>query len=251
MLLGVFSLKRKRGLIILSIIVVLLGLLVGGFFLYVNNYYKADSDAVEALKSNDDVTVINNEEYISFIPKDNYNNAIIFYQGAKVEAEAYAPLLKLLAENDIACYAIKTTFRLSFFDVGDYSDIYHKEKHDNINYYVMGHSLGGVISSIAAKKYSNICRGIILLASYLNSDISDTALKVLSIYGSNDQILNMDSYENSKEYAPDNFIERRIDGGIHSYFGSYGIQNGDGKPYIEKAFQIEKTKDYIIEFINN
>ena len=106
-------------------------------------------------------------------------------------------------------------------------------------------------SVFSAKKYNSICNGIILLASYLNSDISDTTLKVLSIYGSNDEILNMDKYEENKKYAPEIFIERRIDGGIHSYFGSYGIQNKDGKPYIEKSFQIEKTKDYILEFINN
>ena len=243
--------KRKRGLIILSIIAVFIGIIVGSFFIYVNIYYKADSEALEALNSNEEVTVINNDKYISFVPNNEYNDAIIFYQGAKVEVEAYAPLMKLLALNDIACYAIKTTFKLSFFDVNTYNDIYQKEKHENVDYYVMGHSLGGVIASISAKKYNSICNGIILLASYLNSDISDTKLKVLSIYGSNDEILNMDNYENNKKYAPDVFIERKIDGGIHSYFGSYGIQNNDGKPYIEKSFQIVRTKDYILEFVNN
>ena len=246
-----FILKRKRGLIILTIIISLIGIIVGCLCIYVNIYYKADSEALDSLNSTDDVIVNNNDNYISFIPNDTYNDVIVFYQGAKVEVEAYAPLLKLLAQNNIACYAIKTTFRLSFFDVDKFSDIYNNENNENIDYYVMGHSLGGVIASISAKKYNSICNGIILLASYLNSDISDTTLKVLSIYGSNDEILNMDKYEENKKYAPEIFIERRIDGGIHSYFGSYGIQNKDGKPYIEKSFQIEKTKEYILEFINN
>ena len=243
--------KRKKIIIICSIIFSLISIIVGAFFIYVENYYHGDDFSYKALKSDDNVIVEDNDSYYSFIPKNQeYKNAIIFYQGAKVEVEAYSPLLKELASNNIACYAIKCSFNLALFNVGSYKTIYDLVKKDNVSYYAMGHSLGGVMAGIAAKKYEANCKGIILLASYLSSDISKTNLSCLSIYGTNDGILKLDKYEEGKRFLPDDFTECKIDGGIHSYFASYGLQKGDGIPQVSKEFQLEKTVEYIKEFLS-
>ena len=242
--------KKKKFLIICSIIIVLIAIIVGVFFIYVSSYYHGDEIAYEALKSDDNVIVEDKGSYYSFVPKNQeYDNAIIFYQGAKVEVQAYAPLLKELASNNIACYGIKCNFNLAFFNVNSYKSIYDEVKKDNVSYYAMGHSLGGVMAGIAAKKYESDCSGVILLASYLSSDISQTSLSCLSIYGTNDGVLNLDKYEDSKMYFPEDFTELKIDGGIHSYFASYGLQKGDGNPEVGMKFQIDKTIEYINEFL--
>ena len=76
-------------------------------------------------------------------------------------------------------------------------------------------------------------------------------LDVLSIYGCNDGILNMEKYEECKTNLPDGFSEFVIDGGCHAYFGSYGEQDGDGKATITRGEQIEITVNEIKQFINN
>ena len=50
-------------------------------------------------------------------------------------------------------------------------------------------------------------------------------------------------------YFPEDFTELKIDGGIHSYFASYGLQKGDGNPEVGMKFQIDKTIEYIKEFL--
>ena len=91
--------------------------------------------------------------------------------------------------------------------------------------------------------------GIILLASYSTADLSGSELDVLSIYGSNDGVLNMEKYEECKQNLPENFKEFVITGGCHAYFGAYGEKAGDKKVTITRDEQIEITVDEIMNFI--
>ncbi len=59
----------------------------------------------------------------------------------------------------------------------------------------------------------------------------------------------MESYSENKANWPDNSTEFVIEGGIHSYFGNYGIQKGDGEPAITNIEQINITADTIADWI--
>ncbi|MCF0206701.1 MAG: alpha/beta hydrolase, partial [Bacteroidales bacterium] len=37
-----------------------------------------------------------------------------------------------------------------------------------------------------------------------------------------------------------------IEGGCHSYFGWYGMQDGDGEPSISRDEQINRTVDFLL-----
>jgi hypothetical protein len=93
--------------------------------------------------------------------------------------------------------------------------------------------------------------GLILCASYTTTDFSDSDIRLLSIYGSDDGILNMSSYDESKKLWPKDSVEHVIEGGIHSFFGSYGIQEGDGMPEISCDKQIQLTADIIDKWIQD
>ena len=69
------------------------------------------------------------------------------------------------------------------------------------------------------------------------------------MYGSEDNVLNQEKYEKNKKNLPKNFYEYEIEGGCHSYFGMYGLQNGDGVPSIENDEQIILASDYIVGII--
>ena len=117
------------------------------------------------------------------------------------------------------------------------------------NWYIGGHSLGGVCSSYYASKHLNDFKGLIFLGAYTIFNLVDSKLKVLSIYGSEDKVLNMKKYKKYKPLLPKDLVEFVIEGGCHSYFGMYGIQNGDGTPKISNEEQIQITADKISEFI--
>ena len=93
-------------------------------------------------------------------------------------------------------------------------------------------------------------KGILLCASYTTSDFSDKDLRLLSIYASEDGVINTQSYEESKTKWPSDSEEYVIQGGIHSFFGNYGIQDGDGVPTISNTDQLIEAADAIDAFIS-
>ena len=59
----------------------------------------------------------------------------------------------------------------------------------------------------------------------------------------------MDNYAAAKEKWPADATEYVIQGGIHSYFGNYGIQDGDGEPEITADEQLDETAEVIDDWI--
>lgn len=86
--------------------------------------------------------------------------------------------------------------------------------------------------------------GLLLFASYSTKDLSNTDLKVLSLYGSNDGVLNLESYEKNKINLPSSTHEEVIIGGNHAQFGSYGKQEGGDKATISAEIQWQETVQY-------
>ncbi len=240
--------KKKILIVIFSTILSLLLITAIGFLVYVSNYEKANSIALEALNSTNIVTVDNNSDYISFEPEE-YTNGLIFYPGGKVEAEAYANLMMMLAEEGILSIIIKMPFNLAMFNINGANKVI--DKYDVDNWYLSGHSLGGVFASSYLEKNTSKFGGMIYLASYTTYDLSKTNLDVLSITASNDTVINNKSYEENKKNLPINTLYKEIDGGNHSNFGDYGLQKKDGISTISSQEQKEITITAILDFICN
>lgn len=238
--------KKK---IALLIILVLILSLVGGTVYYVNDYYHAEETAVSLITApKENVTVTEENGVFTFEPK-NAVSGIVFYPGGKVQAEAYAPLMHSLAQNGILCVLVSMPANLAVLDVNAAEGIC--EKHPSVkSWYMAGHSLGGSMAASFVAENSNRFDGIILLAAYSTVDLTDSGLEVLSIYGSNDGVLDMEKYEEYKPNLPENLEELVIEGGCHAYFGSYGLQEGDGNPTITPEEQIKITVEKITEKIN-
>lgn len=76
-----------------------------------------------------------------------------------------------------------------------------------------------------------------------------SAPPVLSIYGSNDGILNLETYNESRPLM-DNLTEVIIPGANHVQFGDYGSQPMDGNATISPEKQQNKSIDEMVDFIN-
>lgn len=237
--------KGKKLWIVLGVLVLIFGI---GTVWYLSDAYEPQKTAIEALKSTNDVTVIEGDDYISFEPMENKTSSgLIFYQGGKVEEEAYAPLMKNLAEKGISVYLVRMPFNLAVFNSGAAEEVLTEHEEIN-NWYLSGHSLGGVMAASFVEKQPEEFEGVIFLASYPAGDFSATSIDTLSIYGTNDEVLNEEAYFEAFDSLPSG-KSAVIEGGNHAQFGNYGHQKGDGTAIISVEEQQDNTVEIIIEFI--
>lgn len=73
---------------------------------------------------------------------------------------------------------------------------------------------------------SQSSRDLFFLAAYPTRKLQ--TLPVLSLYGSEDGVLNMEKYQEAIGLAAD-CREYVLEGGNHAGFGNYGSQKGDGE----------------------
>ena len=181
----------------------------------------------------------------TFSSKNNETDrGLIFYQGAKVENISYAPLLYHFAKDtNTFCVLVKAPFNFPLFNVNAADNPINK--YTNIkNWYVAGHSLGGIVSSMYAANHYASLKGLILLASYANADLTATNLNVALIYGDQDLLLNQSIYQKAKSRLPSNYYEHVIEGGNHAGFAMYGEQERDGLASISQIEQIQETVNF-------
>lgn len=241
--------KNKNRWIPILITGIVIVIIFSGVSIYLNDYYKADEKAINAYSLEyikDTETVELEKGVTAYVPNGEIKAGFVFYPGGKVEYGSYEPLLKACAEKGIVCILIKMPQNLAIFGINkgvDVTEYFPQIK----NWYIGGHSLGGSMAASCASSHNELFNGVVLLGAYSTNDI--TNLEVLSIYGSNDKVMNERKYHKYFDNLPDKFTERVINGGNHAYFGMYGEQDGDGKASISNIEQINLTAQYIIDFI--
>jgi hypothetical protein len=269
--------KNKIRSIILHMFVALLALiamLAVAFKLYTSNYYRQDDVALSEISSvlEEQVKTIENKDGMAFVPqKQEIRAVIVFYPGGRVEYTAYSGLMFRLASRGFICLLPRMPENLALLSVDAVDRLKaenpeHQEYIEGLDWYLAGHSLGGV----AASKYLYEAKvaeqdkqqdsaeahgigkfkGLILCASYPTDDLKGSGLRLLSIIGSNDTVVKEAGYEAGRNYWPEDSTEYVIQGGIHSYFGNYGIQKGDGVPEITADQQLDETADVIEKWID-
>ena len=232
-------------------IIVSIAVVSGAFALYVSDYYRADYTALSNYKVDGALTVttIDGNTVKTVYAPQKSDSLLIFYPGGKVEHTAYEPLMVACTAKGITCVLVEMPFNLAVFDINAADSV--KEMFPDIEKcYIGGHSLGGSMAAAYLADNTSDFDGLILLGSYSTEDFSNSEIEVLSVYGSEDKVLNKEKYEESRANLPSDFEERIIDGGCHAYFGMYGTQDGDGTPTITNEEQLSVTADAIARFIN-
>lgn len=225
----------------------------------------AMEEALRALISDDVVQVekvhvsswSTNAYYYQFVPTSSQcSSGFIFYPGALVEAESYAPTLRQLALQGLCVFLVKMPFDLVTFGQNRAETIINT--FETIKTWLIGgHSLGGVGASGYVKNHSDQIHGLILWASYPSSlnDLSLLELPVLSIFATLDGKTTLEHIEDNKIYLPKHTDYFSIEGGNHTQFGYYGNgspQSGDNQAHIDRQSQQEliiyKTLNFIQTF---
>ena len=233
---------RIRLAVILAAVLLIIGVCTG----YVCDYNRADPDVLASFAQHYDyVTVTDLGDGKTAYGSADAKIGLIFYPGGKVEHTAYEPLMRALAARGVLCVLVKMPLKLAVLDINAADGV--QEQFPGVkSWYIGGHSLGGSMAASYAAEHADSYDGLILLASYSTADLSDTDLKVLSLYGSEDGVLNLKKYEKYKQNLPADLKEIKMPGGNHAQFGAYGTQRGDGTATLDHTNQIELTVTYIL-----
>lgn len=241
--------KRNKGALV-AIIFGLLTIFGSIFIIYINTYAQADEIAIQIINNSETVDITVDDALITFQPLNSkVETGIIFYPGGKVEPYAYAPLMQELAKEGYLVTIYQMPYNLAIFKTNAADKVL--EQYPEIkSWYIGGHSLGGAMASSYASKNAEKLLGYFALAAYPSSDLSDQPIKMLSIHGTEDEILNYKNYEKYRINAPENTEYLEIQGGNHAYFGNYGTQKGDGVATISREEQQTQTIKYLLDFFN-
>lgn len=239
--------ERKTLKRIMKIIGIVLVVFIIGILIYLGQYYHADQTAHEALNSNDQVNVSEKDNLTIFTPTTGQDEiGIIFYPGGKVEDIAYATLMQALAKKGLTAVIVKMPFNLAVLNPNGADTV--MEALPEINHWIIGgHSLGGAMASDYVAGHEDKVEGLVLMGAYPNEDLALSNHPVLSLYGSNDQVLNRQAFEAAKVKMPSATTLYEISGGNHSGFGNYGQQAGDGTASISSAEQQAIAVEKILE----
>jgi hypothetical protein len=211
--------------------------------------YPAGQTAAAALESSDTVTV-SQDDWIVFMPEDT-ETGLVFYPGGLVAPEAYAPVLRQLAEQGTLVVLTPMPLNLAIFNTGAADAVI--EAYPEISSWVLaGHSLGGAAASIYANQHADKLDGLALWDSYPpdSADLSGSGLGVLSIYGTTDGVPNTDGFDNKRHLLPADAVFVPIEGASHAQFGDYGPQKGDVTPSISAAEQHDLVAAAMLAFFD-
>jgi len=211
-----------------------------------DNSYSLRDQMYEDLERQYDIQINECGKDCEFVPQGEIRGGVAFYPGGKVDDACYAPLLAMLAQQGYLCRLYHMPADLAILDT--HAAHHFRTQHPECGqWWIGGHSLGGAAAAMCLNKHKEEFDGIFFLAAYSNKDISDYAGRVVSIYGSEDGVLNRENYETYKANLPEGWREYVIEGGCHSYFGYYGMQEGDGQPSISRADQISRTVEILTD----
>ena len=224
-------------IVLLSILSIML-ICILSLYIYSQNYYHTDSDVTFLFENDENIEIIDN---YTIIKSDNISDkAIIFYPGGKVEHSAYYPMLKEISNQGITVVLVKMPLNLAILNINAANRVYELLPEVK-EWYLVGHSLGGAMSSIYAEKHQDILDGLVVLGAYVVGEYPTS--DALTIYGTFN-----DNLEEFFDYTENVVV---IDGGNHAQFGNYGKQKGDPDATISAEEQQKQTIKAILDFIGN
>lgn len=241
------SQTRKKRMITLLIV---LTIFVIGFFIWLSNGYSLQKGDMKYLQSNSKVEVTVNGDYTYFTPKNiSATKGFIFYPGVRVDSSSYAKLCNDVASYGYKVVAVDMPFNYANFGKNKANEVI--EDNPEIKKWVIGgDSLGGTVACEYAVNNKNV-EGIVLISSYPRDNISELGFKVLSIWGSKDNVVDYKELINSKGQLPKDTKYVEIEGANHSQFANYGMHGGDEEALISSDEQMDITVRNIVNFLYN
>ena len=206
-------------------------------------------------QSTANVAVVDDDEVLEFRPEKSRGAALVFLCGSGVNARAYAPLLRPVAEAGYRVVVIKLPWRFAPLDS-------HKDEavrrahaaiaaHPDTSWVIAGHSLGAALATRVAGREPAAARAMVLIGTThpKELDLSALSIPVAKVYGSNDGVAPPERMFANRRLLPEHAKWIEVRGGNHSQFGHYGHQLFDGEATIGREEQQAVTRSVLLEML--
>ncbi len=173
--------------------------------------------------------------FIDVAPQGGFDTLLIFYPGGLVRPQAYEWLGVALTP-----YGVRTLIPVFPFDLAVTAPN-RAEKllslSEGKNVVVGGHSLGGAMAARFALRYPEAVTGLVLIGAFSaeSDDLSTLPLDVLILAAEHDGLVTLAEVRAGLTRLPETSQLTVIEGSVHSFFGRYGPQRGDGLPSVTRA----------------
>jgi hypothetical protein len=221
----------KNTLLVLGVVLLTLGVVVA----IVSRPFPALESAKAALVPSQSVQIQNTSSSLRLTPTNPNGKGLIFYQGARVAAEAYAVSLRAIAEAGYTVVVPKMPLNFAVLNQNAADDIIASQP--NLEWAIAGHSLGGAMACSYAKNAGKV-KILIFWAAYCDKSFdlsSSTGVRVTSISGGLDGLATPEKIAATKQFAPASTKYIQIKGMNHAQFGDYGEQGGDNPPSLSST----------------
>lgn len=158
--------------------------------------------------------------------------AFVLYPGGLIRPQAYEWLGRALASAGVTTLIPEFALDLPLTDPGRAARVADALT-PGVPLVVGGHSLGGAM----AAGHAEGAAGLVLLAAYPppSVDLSDTDLPTLVLLAEHDGVVAAREVTDGVRRLPAGCRLVTVAGAVHSFFGRYGPQAGDGVPTVTRA----------------
>lgn len=223
---------------VLLILLVLLVLAAAGFTIWAYTPLGPMPEAIAALQS-DDAVRVTTSPWLTFTPAGAQpTTGFIFYPGGRVDARAYAPAARAIAEQGYLAVIVPMPFNLAVFNPSAAGAVI--AAHPEIQRWAVGgHSLGGAMAVNFADLQPDAVEGVVLWAAYPAgaNGLADRRIAAVSIYGTADGVATRQEIDASRPLLPADARFVPVEGGNHAQMGWYGPQGGDNPASISREAQ--------------
>jgi pimeloyl-ACP methyl ester carboxylesterase len=196
------------------------------------------------LRSDARVRVVRGEGTLDFLPVQGVAPAgLIFLPGGMVEPEAYAPLLRRVAEGGYRARMVFLPWRCGC-TASQISEVFDRVQktvagEPEGRWILAGHSRGGMLAARFVHERRAGLAGVVLMGTTHPRDFSlaGAAMPVTKIYGTRDGIAPFAEMQRNKHLLPAGAKWVEIRGGNHVQFGYYRHQLGDDGATITREEQ--------------
>lgn len=174
--------------------------------------------------------------FIDIRPAGEVKTLLVYYPGGFVRPQAYEWLGRALAADGVQTVIPVFPLDLAVTGVGR-ADALIKKFGAGRTVVIAGHSLGGAMAAQYATDHTAQLNGMILMGAYPAGNVSlkGAALPVLSLLAERDGVAASADVRDGLNRLPDSARLTVIPGAVHSFFGRYGSQKGDGLPTVTRA----------------
>lgn len=161
--------------------------------------------------------------------------AFVLYPGGLVRPQAYEWLGHALASRGVRTLIPEMPLDLAVLDTERATRV-AAELAPGLPVVVGGHSLGGAMAASYADAHPDAVAGLVLLAAYPaeGTSLRDAGFPALSLWATQDGVADAAKVRDGVSRLPTGTPLVPVEGAVHSFFGRYGPQAGDGVPTVDR-----------------